>query len=106
MIEIGLAELRQDDVGCRVVVLHDGGTFEGTLDSVWTSWDKYAKPDPAPMGRVVIRNGSAEVKIEKLPMDFRLQIERVAKENPHVPESGSGAGVYVSEFSTEGGTDE
>lgn len=76
MIEIDLAELRQDDVGSRVVVLHDGGTIEGRLDSAWTAWDAYAKPQPGPRCRVVVVEGNVKAEIAKLPMDFRIQIER------------------------------
>ena len=75
MIEISLSELRQDDIGKRVIVLHDGGTIEGTLDSAWSSWEKYAKPEPGPRCRLVVIEGSVEVQVRHLPMDFRLQIE-------------------------------
>ena len=85
MHEIEVASLRQDDVGSRVVVLHDGGTFEGVLESVWTQWNKYAKPEPAPQCRLQVATGNAAVTIEKLPMDFLLQVQRDSetREAPH-----------------------
>ena len=85
MTEIEVADLRQCDVGTRVVVLHDGGTFDGMLISAWTSWDKYAKPVPAPKCRIEVTNGDAAVAISRLPMDFLLQIQRNSQtdEAPH-----------------------
>lgn len=78
MIEITIADLRPSDVGSRVVVLHDGITAEGTLMSVWASWDEYAKPEPGPRTRIEITADNAKVEIKKLPLDFLLQIDRPA----------------------------
>lgn len=83
--EIPIGAVRADDVGSRVVVLSDGGTFDGILESIWTSWDKYAKPEPAPTARMTVEGGNAKLELTKLPMDFRIQIER---DNHYIHEQG------------------
>ena len=76
MIETRVGRLTPDDVGNRVVVIHDGGTVEGTLESIWSSWDAYAKPEPGPRTRIEVTADNVKVEIKKLPNDYKLQIDR------------------------------
>lgn len=75
MKEISVADLRAGDVGRRVVVIHDGGTIDGMLREVWTSWAKYAKPEPGPRTRLTVTAEQVEAVMQGLPGDYLLQID-------------------------------
>ena len=83
MHEIPVSELRAGDIGARVIAIDTtGNAYQGILTDLGATEWKYGKR-PEEMVRIRIGvqavEGSA-LKLESLPLDFRVQIERPGDE--------------------------
>ena len=83
MTELPVSELRLGDIGSRVVAIDStGNAYDGTLtDVAATDW-KYGKRDEDKVRiRITIKSDErSELKLDALPLDFRVQIVRHAGE--------------------------
>ena len=81
MKEIIAAEIATGDIGSRVVVIDEtGNAYTGVLTDVGaTDWKYGKRPGDQVRIRIVVSSEErSKLELSALPLDFRLQIERIA----------------------------
>lgn len=80
MNEIAVAQLTPGDIGSRVIAIDQtGNAYTGTLtDLSATDWKYGKRPEDKVRIRVKVTSVEhSELTLDALPLDFRVQIERM-----------------------------
>lgn len=84
MHEIAVSDLQVSDIGARVIAIDKAGNaYDGHLSEVAaTSWQWGKRPEDSVRSRITIRSGEgSELKLNELPLDFRIQVWRETPEH-------------------------
>lgn len=90
LVELAVSDLLASDVGSRIVLTQEGVAFDGTLTCLNVTRSDYAFKDRPRVtaqitAKIIELDGSrdkvlAEVKVDNLPLEYQVQIERETKE--------------------------